>query len=350
MYVEYTGNFHIHSKYSDGTATIEEIAEAAKRAGLAFVGINDHHHLKGLHRGEEGRRNGVAVLVGTELNRLANHYLAYNIKEEIPSNTDNPQAVIDAVAAQGGIGFIAHPFELGSPLHDDGHRFLWNRWDATGYTGMGIWNFTSVWKGHATNRFSALCFYHNIRAADLDPLPETLAKWDELTRARKVVAIGGSDNHGVKFKTFAGLIRGTVFDYEYAFRAVNTHVLLPGEMPADFDAAKEAIYAALEAGRCFVACGLFADPRGFRFEAETASGGVPMGGDVSLSDSPTLTVKAPSRGIIRIIHNGRLIKSETGVRMSLRPDAPGPYRAEVRLPRAFGKTRAWIFSNPIYVV
>jgi hypothetical protein len=350
MYKEYVGNLHIHSTYSDGTATIEEIAAAAGRAGLDFIGINDHFHLQGLDEGLEGRRNGVAVLIGTELNGSHNHYLAYDITEAIPSDTENPQNVIDAAVAQGGIGFIAHPYELGSPLHDGGHTFIWNKWDATGFTGISIWNFSSIWKGNATSILSGLYYYHNMRAANLDPLDDVLSKWDELTRSRKIVAIGGSDNHGVKFGKFLGLIRGKIFDYEYAFRAVNTHVLVPGDLPSDFDQTKRAIYDALGQGRCFVACGLFADPRGFRFEAETANGQAHMGEDIALQESPILRVKSPAAGLIRFIHDGREIKAETGTEASLRPEEPGPYRVEVRLPRAFGKTRAWIFSNPIYVV
>ena len=350
MHKEYVGNLHIHSIYSDGTATIEEIASAAGRAGLDFVGINDHYHLRGLDEGLEGRRDGVAVLIGTEVNKSHNHYLAYDIAERIPSDTENPQKVIDATAAQGGLGFIAHPYELGSPVHDGGHTFTWNKWNVTGFTGISIWNFSSIWKGNATSILAGLYYYHNIGAADLDPLDDALAKWDELTKSRKVVAIGGSDNHGVKFRKLFGLISGTVFDYEYVFGAVNTHVLVPGDLPPDFEQAKQAIYDALREGRCFVACSLFADPRGFRFEAETANGVIPMGGDAAHAESPLLTVKSPAAGLIRFIHNGREIKSETGTEASLRPEGAGPYRVEVRLPRSCGKTRAWIFSNPIYVV
>ncbi|MBI4412649.1 MAG: DNA polymerase/3'-5' exonuclease PolX [Deltaproteobacteria bacterium] len=36
------GTFHVHSLYSDGTATIEAMASAAKKAGLQYVGISDH--------------------------------------------------------------------------------------------------------------------------------------------------------------------------------------------------------------------------------------------------------------------------------------------------------------------
>ena len=349
MYKEYVGNLHIHSTYSDGTATIEEIAAAAGRADLDFIGLNDHFHLRGKREGKERFHDGVAVLIGSELNERFNHYLAYDISEEIDSDTDNPQNVIDSVAAQGGLGFIAHPFELGSPAHDDGKKFLWKRWDVTGFTGISIWNFSSIWKGNATSIPAGLYYFHNIRAADLDPLDDALTKWDELTQSRKVVAIGGSDNHGVKFSKFFGLVSGTIFDYERVFRTVNTHLLLPEELSDEFDDVRRAIYDTLREGRCFVASGLFEDPRGFRFEAETSGGVVQMGGDVPLADSPTVTVKTPTSALIRFIQNGREIKSATGTEASMRVEEPGPLRVEAHLLKRKGKTRAWIFSNPIYV-
>jgi len=36
------GDFHVHSSYSDGSSTFEEIAEKAKRIGLEWVGVCDH--------------------------------------------------------------------------------------------------------------------------------------------------------------------------------------------------------------------------------------------------------------------------------------------------------------------
>jgi len=36
----YAGNIHIHSLYSDGSGTIEEIAASAAAAGLSLY----HHH------------------------------------------------------------------------------------------------------------------------------------------------------------------------------------------------------------------------------------------------------------------------------------------------------------------
>ena len=44
-WLERTGALHIHSRYSDGTGTIEEILSAARGAGLDFVVLTDHDSL-----------------------------------------------------------------------------------------------------------------------------------------------------------------------------------------------------------------------------------------------------------------------------------------------------------------
>jgi histidinol-phosphatase (PHP family) len=38
-------NYHTHTKWSDGTATVQEMIEAARRAGLKELGISDHFAL-----------------------------------------------------------------------------------------------------------------------------------------------------------------------------------------------------------------------------------------------------------------------------------------------------------------
>jgi len=50
------GTFHIHSLYSDGSNTIQELAEVARKMGLSYIGIADHSHsafyARGLNRDE----------------------------------------------------------------------------------------------------------------------------------------------------------------------------------------------------------------------------------------------------------------------------------------------------------
>ncbi|RMF86742.1 MAG: PHP domain-containing protein, partial [Nitrospinota bacterium] len=221
---EYVGNLHVHSTYSDGTLSIEEIAVAAQKAGIDFVGINDHHHLQGLKEGKEGWYDErVLILIGTEVNHTQHHFLAYDVTEEIPANDTTPQAVIDACNRQGGIGFIAHPFEKGCPL--GGGVYPWKDWSVTGYTGISIWNFCSMWKEKVYTILHGLYYYCYPLAAVQRACPEAIARWDQECQRRKVVAIGGSDAHGFRYRK--GPLSLTLFPYPFLFRTVNVHILTP---------------------------------------------------------------------------------------------------------------------------
>jgi len=80
------GDLHVHSDYSDGHSTIEEVARAAKARGYKHVSINDHSRSLGVAHGlsierlleqrEEiaqvnQRVKGITVLSGTEVDILS---------------------------------------------------------------------------------------------------------------------------------------------------------------------------------------------------------------------------------------------------------------------------------------
>jgi DNA polymerase (family 10) len=86
------GDLHVHSDYSDGHSTIEEVARAAKAMGYKYVSINDHSHSLGVAHGltverlhqqmEEiaevnGRVRGMTVLTGTEVDILSDGSLDF---------------------------------------------------------------------------------------------------------------------------------------------------------------------------------------------------------------------------------------------------------------------------------
>jgi DNA polymerase (family 10) len=86
------GDLHTHSLASDGTASIEEMAFAAKRKGYEYVGISDHseslkvanglspQRLKGnmdVARHVEERVGGIKVLIGAEVEILEDGRLDY---------------------------------------------------------------------------------------------------------------------------------------------------------------------------------------------------------------------------------------------------------------------------------
>jgi len=89
------GDLHVHSKYSDGVETIEEIAIAAKNLGYEYIGICDHSKTSkiagGLDEDLLKRRNeeidrvnekikGIKVLKGMEVDILADGSLDYSDK------------------------------------------------------------------------------------------------------------------------------------------------------------------------------------------------------------------------------------------------------------------------------
>ncbi len=86
------GDLHVHSNYSDGHSTIEEVARAAKARGYMYVSINDHSRSLGVAHGltierlleqeeEIARVNqrvkGITVLSGTEVDILSDGSLDF---------------------------------------------------------------------------------------------------------------------------------------------------------------------------------------------------------------------------------------------------------------------------------
>jgi DNA polymerase (family 10) len=86
------GDLHVHSRHSDGTGEIEEIARRAKEKGYQWIAICDHsksaRYARGLSESEvlqvieeieelNGRIKGIRVLAGTEVDILADGSLDF---------------------------------------------------------------------------------------------------------------------------------------------------------------------------------------------------------------------------------------------------------------------------------
>ena len=344
---EYVGNLHVHSHHSDGRRSIEDISKIAARQRLDFIGINDHNDLIGLRECGEGRRNGVLVLIGEEIGKAHNHYVAYGIERAVQPNEGEPQKVIDEVRKAGGIGFMAHPHERGSPFAAHGRAFTWDDWSVTGYTGISVWCHSSGWKGTATNVLTAIHNYYRHRWAFTGPYPETLAAFDVESSKRRISLIGSSDAH--EFEVGRRPFRLLAFPYAVSFRAVNMHLVLRQELTGDDRADRSAILAALAAGNGFVGYDALCSSRGFRFSAVGHAGETNMGDVIELRDNITLQVKTPAPGIIRIVHDGAGVFEIRADAATYEVKRPGVYRAEVMSLHKLHKPRPWIFTNPIYV-
>lgn len=344
----YPGNIHIHSNYSDGSSNIPDIASEAAKAGLSFVVITDHETLGGLK--EEGFIDGVAVLVGMEINRLHSHYLALGIQKEISSNSSDPQAVIDSVRHAGGFGIIAHPFEKGSRYIGKGKAYPWKYWPVFGFDGLEIWNYSSHWRGLHPSLFKTLYrFFFNRPAAMSGPSLEALQLWDCYNlNGHSIVAVGGSDAHATRHRL--GPLPITLFTYRYIFSTINNYIVTTARLSDDYGLAAAQILSALKAGSCYISFDSLNPGSGFSFRALGRDKAYPMGGSAPLEKGLTLSIKSPpGRPQIKLIHNGSVIVTKDTADLEYSVTESGVYRVELYHRPLFGKPRPWIYSNPIYI-
>lgn len=345
---ETIGNLHIHSAYSDGTASVREIAQIARRNGLQFIIINDHEWMThSIHLEDEGFYEGLPVMMGLEIGRRYHHYLAFGLKTLSQGDGFDPQAVIDRVNQQGGFGFLAHPFEKGMPFKEHSIAYTWNDTSVSGFTGICIWNFASRFKERIKGPIHGL-FFLLFKARMLKgPSRETLSFWDRLCHNRRVVAVGGSDTHGAAFRL--GRLQFTPLPYAYSLNSINIHVLLETPISSAFDEAKSQIYEAMREGRLFIAHDRLKPARGFDFHFNSYEGNRLSQGQEGTFHEGTFFMKSPKRAEIRLIKDGALLKRWVAEDVSFRVAQKGVYRVEVYIRVPFFGLRPWIFSNPIYL-
>jgi hypothetical protein len=344
---EYVGSFHLHTTASDGAASHREVADIAGQAGLDFLIVTDHNAFAG---GIDGWYGGVLLLVGEEINDStlrpeANHYLALDIERHISGDSVGPQGIIDAVSAQHGFGFIAHPFEHSPPFTEE-PELPWTDWAVTGYTGLEIWNYMSEFKSYLRDLPRALFYILFPQAAITGPFPETLAKWDELLWFRRTAAVAGTDAHGNTYSL--GPLQRALLPYEHCFKALRTHIIASEPFNRDLEHDREVVYGALKAGRSFVAYDAIGDATGFRFQGCGNEITATMGEEISRADMVYLEVESPVKADLRLLKDGRLVAQERGKTLSYATREPGVYRVEAHRRRLL-KSRGWVFTNPIYV-
>lgn len=161
-------DFHVHSNLSyDGSMSLDQIAKAAKLAGLDAVCISDHNSCA-LDKITE--KDGVILLPGCEISSSKEHIVAmlYDAKPDIEALRKNgipsPKDVIDEIRKCGGVAVIAHPYS-----HTDKEK--WN--------GSGLCP-------DAVEQYNARAWMKCLKANELAA---------EYAKSVGVPCIGGSDAH-----------------------------------------------------------------------------------------------------------------------------------------------------------
>lgn len=346
-------NLHMHTRYSDGSGTHRDIVRAAFKAGVDAVIVTDHNVLvqgfEGYYR-EQNRR--LLMLVGEEIHDQdrdpqKNHLLALGADRELATFADEPQLLINKVREAGGLAFLAHPNDPAAPTFGE-TDITWVDWSVQNFTGIELWNALSELKTVVPTKLHGALYAFYPQLVAHGPLPATLARWDELlNNGQRVVAIGGSDAHALHLRM--GPISRVIFPYEFHFRGINTHVILPEPFSGDVSADKRLLFEAMAAGRCFVAYDLPASTRGFLFTAQGREKTALMGDEISAQGGVTLQAYLPGAAEIRLIKDGGILRlypsQQTCTHITTER---GIYRVEAYR-NYLGRKRGWIFSNPIYV-
>jgi len=332
---------HVHSTFSDGTATVPEIAAAARSAGAEAVLLTDHDTRAAARHGHEGWLDGVLVLVGHEITTRAGHLLAFGVAEEIGHHGLSEPEICAELRRRGGFGFAAHPFSRGGFLTSIVRPHPWRSLGECDGVGIELWSLTTDEAESWRTPNQVLRFLRDPEGHLDGPLQRHLDAWDRLCASRRVPAIGGLDAHQPGIRLGARVL--SPMPNRRYFRMLRTHVLLDGPPRHELGADRQAVYAALREGRCYLAVDAIAPASGFRFEAD----GVPMGAETTRQPLE-LRVEAPREAAIRLLRDGQPLAERRARSLRHRADGPGVYRVEVDL-RWRGRARPWILSNPVYV-
>lgn len=351
----------MHSKFSDGSGTVEEIAGYAKESGLDFIILTDHNTMKAKEKGFEMWNGDMMLIVGYEVNdmRNRNHYLVFGMDEVIGTyellpdgDLGNRMSAADYVREiknKGGIGFLAHPHESRSHLKEH-PAYPWTAWESEDFTGIEIWNHMSEWTEGLNESNKIQRLIHPLKSI-VAPPEVTLKKWDELNEKRKVVAIGGIDAHAHKHNVMGVVFE--IFSYKVLFKSIRTHVFVENEIQKDnkdnFEFDKKQIIDAIGHGRSFIVNNYYGSGTGFRFVAEYDGIHYSMGDEINFDKAKNKKIIfrtfLPFEAKIKFINNSKCIEETIALDCIWDVNEKGSYRVE-----AWKGDKGWIFSNHIRVI
>ncbi|MDE3155881.1 MAG: CehA/McbA family metallohydrolase [Acidobacteriota bacterium] len=344
------GAYHIHTRRSDGSGTIDQVAAAAARAGLQFIIITDHGG--GTRLDPPSYRSGVLCLDNNEISTNGGHYVALGMHDAPYPLGGDPRDVVADVARLGGFGIVAHPYSVKPQLQ-------WHAWDLP-FDGIEWMNADSERRQRGAGQLLAALAHYPFRPAETiasiftRPV-RSLARWDQLTGQRRIVGLAAADAHARIGFGGDPQTDGTLFrlpGYQATFEAFSIHAELGHPLSGQAGPDARVVLAAIEAGHVYSSIEGLAAPAVFQFTGRSGSQTADEG-DVLPLDGPVelrAQVNAPSATLV-LFSQGRPMARGTGGDVTFHvPAERGTYRVEVWLDDPPGRLpMPWIVSNPIYV-
>ena len=345
----YSGAIHMHSTYSDGGGSVEDIVRAGQNAGPDFLVLTDHDTMQPLLDGHQGYHDGLLLLVGEEVNTSAGHLLSLGVGRDV--SQDGPlglPALVEEISESGGVSIAAHP---------TGRR-PWTDWTLEEMDGLEVLNGNSEWRDDGVlELLRVLVFLPFMPDAVFNSLidrpDEAIRLWMHRVRRQPVTVIGSVDAHariplwGEQHLSFP--------TYERMFGLIRTYVITSTELTGDAEADEEILVNAIHRGSCYVVLEGYEPAPGFSFELSRGSERNSMGSSVDFQAGDRLHVTAPSSGPVRIrLYRDEVPLIETeGHELFVEVPGPGAYHTEVYQLRGTllrgERQRLWIISNAFRV-
>jgi hypothetical protein len=345
------GAIHVHTRRSDGTGTVEDVAAAARRAGLQFVIITDHGDGT---RGSDTPvyRSGVLCIDAVEVSTNGGHVVALGLEQSPFPLGGEVGDVLEDVRRMGGMSIAAHP---DSPRTQLG----WADWTAA-VDGVEWLNGDSQWRDEDWRTIGRAVLTYPVRRAAtlatlLDRPDDLMSRWDMLLRDRPVVAVAAADAHariGPGGDPYGRSLSLHLPSYEQVFRTMSIalpQTQLNGNAPED----ARSVIDAIRGGHVYSTIDALATPGLVAFTASSGRHRAVVGDYLPIDGPVTLRVEsnAPAGSSIRLFSDGKTVASSALPSLAYEaPPVPGVYRVEIDVAGAPGATPVpWVVTNPIYV-
>ena len=117
----YRGNTHTHSTVSDGRISVADRFDNYRDEGYDFLVLTDHGKVSDV---EMYTDDSFLAISGSELHPSNSyggdtyHFVSINIQNQIDVKGRHPNEILAAIADQGGISVLCHPYWSGHTLFD----------------------------------------------------------------------------------------------------------------------------------------------------------------------------------------------------------------------------------------
>jgi hypothetical protein len=310
---QYRGAIHVHTTHSsDAKGSVSDVVVAAKNNDLDFVIVTDHNNLSA--KKEEGYKEGLLFLAGSEVSTDHGHFLALGLSDELSDGDRRGGDYFAASSKLGGFNVLAHAFGGNNP---------WRRLEAGGFDGVEVMNLKEMFEEKAAFPFVSLA----LAAVAYPASPEyamylmysrpdsALAFLDRALEKKRLTITCGADAHGFP-------------DYSLVLGRCVNHVLSPERMNGRFDHDAPLVMDAIRDGRVFAAADAIARADGFAFSCGRHGASKDRTLKVSLNGFPR-----PDLVSAAVYWNGQKVGGRDGLREEWKAPVPGTgaVRIEVSL-------------------